>query len=191
MYALGGHFVLGVILIFFFEVVVYQSCWMKLAFRLCSCCFKTQHKGQGKKIFEELKHIDEDVLREEERVLNTDPKEMQVRVAQFRKVFKTGLFSNTVAVHNASFGLEYGDCFALLGVNGAGKTTTFRSLTNEEVPTSGTVSVGGYNILTQFSKARRMIGYCPQHNQLFEALTVRENLEFFSRVKGISSKIRS
>jgi ABC-type multidrug transport system ATPase subunit len=35
-----------------------------------------------------------------------------------------------------------------------------------------------------------MIGYCPQHNQLFEALTVRENLEFFSRVKGISSNIR-
>ncbi len=95
-----------------------------------------------------------------------------------------------MAVHNASFGLEFGDCFALLGVNGAGKTTTFRSLTNEEVPTSGTISVGGFNILTQFSKARRMIGYCPQHNQLFEALTVRENLEFFSRVKGISSNIR-
>lgn len=101
-----------------------------MAFRLISCCFQTQHKGQGKKIFEELKHIDEDVLQEEERVLNTDQKEMQVRVAQFRKVFKTGVFSNTVAVHNASFGLDYGDCFALLGVNGAGKTTTFKSLTN-------------------------------------------------------------
>jgi ATP-binding cassette subfamily A (ABC1) protein 3 len=95
-----------------------------------------------------LKHIDEDVLKEEERVLSANPKDMQVRVAKFRKVFKTGLFSNTVAVHNASFGLEFGDCFALLGVNGAGKTTTFRSLTNEEVPTSGTISVGGFNILT-------------------------------------------
>jgi len=36
-----------------------------------------------------------------------------------------------------------------------------------------------------------MIGYCPQHNLLFEALTVKENLEFFARVKGISSKIRA
>jgi ABC-type multidrug transport system ATPase subunit len=51
-------------------------------------------------------------------------------------------------VHNASFGLDFGDCFALLGVNGAGKTTTFKSLTNEEVPTSGDVSVGGFNILS-------------------------------------------
>ena len=106
-------------------------------------------------------------------------------------MFKTGLFSNTVAVHNASFGLDFGDCFALLGVNGAGKTTTCKSLTNEEVPTSGDVSVGGFNILSQFSKARRLIGYCPQHNTLFESLTVIENLLFFARVKGIASNIRT
>jgi hypothetical protein len=43
--ALGGHFVLGIILIFFFEVVVYQSCWIKMSYAVCSCCFRTQHKG--------------------------------------------------------------------------------------------------------------------------------------------------
>lgn len=80
--------------------------------------------------------------------MQLSPQDMQVRVAQYRKVFKSGLISNTVAVHNASFGLDFGDCFALLGVNGAGKTTTFKSLTNEEVPTSGNVSVGGFNILS-------------------------------------------
>lgn len=189
--ALGAHFGAGIIAIIFFEAVIYQSCWVKIIYKVCTCCFKTSQKGQGKKIFDELQNMDDDVQREEERVLSMSSKDLQVRVAQFRKVFKTGLMTNTVAVHKASFGLETGECFALLGVNGAGKTTTFKSLTNEEVPTDGEVSVGGYSILSQFGKARHMIGYCPQANQLFEVLTVRENLEFFARVKGVAGKIRS
>ena len=51
-----------------------------------------------------------------------------------------------MAVENASFGLEYGECFALLGVNGAGKTTTFKSLTNDTDPTSGDILINGRNI---------------------------------------------
>ena len=44
---------------------------------------------------------------------------------------------NLVAVENISFGLEAGECFALLGVNGAGKSTTFKTLTNDTKPTTG------------------------------------------------------
>lgn len=62
--------------------------------------------------------------------------ELQVRVSMFNKVY-TQRFKSTVAVKQASFGLQYGECFALLGVNGAGKTTTFKCLTNEVKPTSG------------------------------------------------------
>jgi ATP-binding cassette, subfamily A (ABC1), member 3 len=54
--------------------------------------------------------------------------------------------SQLVAVDKASFGLEFGDCFTLLGVNGAGKSTTFKSLTNEIVPTSGNVSINDLDI---------------------------------------------
>lgn len=54
----------------------------------------------------------------------------------FNKVY-TQMFNRTVAVKQASFGLQYGECFALLGVNGAGKTTTFKCLTNEVKPTGG------------------------------------------------------
>lgn len=61
LYALGIHFCIGVFLIFFFEVVVYQSCWIKIAYKLCGCCFRTSHEGQGAKIYDELKHIDDDV----------------------------------------------------------------------------------------------------------------------------------
>jgi ABC-type multidrug transport system ATPase subunit len=51
-----------------------------------------------------------------------------------------------LAVQRISFGLDYGECFALLGVNGAGKTTTFKSLTGDVVPTSGIVEIEGLEI---------------------------------------------
>ena len=70
-------------------------------------------------------------------------------------------FSKILAVKKASFGLDFGECFALLGVNGAGKTTIFKSLTNETHPTSGQVSIGGYDVARDFSKARKLIGFCP------------------------------
>jgi len=58
-----------------------------------------------------------------------------------------GLCKNpVVAVERISFGLDYGECFALLGVNGAGKTTTFKSLTREIKPTSGEIIVQGMDI---------------------------------------------
>jgi len=57
--------------------------------------------------------------------------------------------------------LDYGECFALLGVNGAGKTTTFKSLTADTTPTEGEITVSGYDIIEQFDEARKLIGYCP------------------------------
>ena len=49
-------------------------------------------------------------------------------------------------MNGLSFGLEYGECFALLGVNGAGKTTTFKSLTGDVVPTTGEIYINGFNV---------------------------------------------
>jgi ABC-type multidrug transport system ATPase subunit len=43
--------------------------------------------------------------------------------------------------------MEYGDCFALLGISGAGKTTTFKCLTGEEYPDTGVLNINGYNVL--------------------------------------------
>lgn len=77
------------------------------------------------------------------------------------KLHKT--FGDSTAVDSVSFGLEYGECFALLGVTGAGKTTTFKCLTGEEKPTSGEVFINGFDVTssTGFESARRLIGYCP------------------------------
>jgi ABC-type multidrug transport system ATPase subunit len=55
-------------------------------------------------------------------------------------------YGNTLAVKKVSFGLEYGECFALLGVSGAGKTTTFKCLTGEEIPSVGQVRVNGFDV---------------------------------------------
>ncbi len=68
-----------------------------------------------------------------------------------------------VAVEDVSFGLEYGECFALLGVSGAGKTTTFKCLTGEVGPSAGTVQISGFDVTSAegFTKARQLIGYCP------------------------------
>ena len=65
-------------------------------------------------------------------------------------------FGDFMAVKNISFGLEYGECFALLGVSGAGKTTLFKCLTGEIYPSSGQLTINGNDITTSsgFNKAR-------------------------------------
>jgi ABC-type multidrug transport system ATPase subunit len=57
--------------------------------------------------------------------------------------------------------VDYGECFIMLGVNGAGKSTTFKSLTGDIVPTSGEITIHGYNVMEDFAEARNFIGYCP------------------------------
>jgi len=69
--------------------------------------------------------------------------------------------SPVLAVEKLSFGLEQGECFALLGVNGAGKTTTFKSLTGDIVPTSGTVEINGKDVHSNLKEVSKDIGYCP------------------------------
>ena len=133
---------------------------------------------------------DEDVYAEERRVATTRPNAMPVRVSKLKKVFKTGFCGNLTAVNNISFGLETGECFALLGVNGAGKTTVFKSLTKDTVPTGGKVHIGGWDVQSWLGFAHKKIGYCPQHNCIFEQLTVIENLYLFARFKGVKWTIR-
>ena len=66
-------------------------------------------------------------------------------------------FGDFQAVKNISFGLEYGECFALLGVSGAGKTTLFKCLTGEIYPSSGQLTINGNDITTSsgFNKGRQ------------------------------------
>ncbi len=89
------------------------------------------------------------------------------------------------AVADLSFGVEAGCVFGFLGVNGAGKTTALKILAGDQVPTSGTARLGGYDILSQTARCRRLLGYCPQFDAILDLLTVTEHLELYGRVKGV------
>ncbi|KAL3659649.1 hypothetical protein V7S43_015324 [Phytophthora oleae] len=140
---------------------------------------KAKENEDGKP--DEEYEIDEDVEREAQRVASGGADHEAVKLVGLRKVYPGG----KVAVRNLSFGLKRGECFGFLGINGAGKTTTMKMLTGDVQPSSGTATLGGFDILSQQIEVRRQIGYCPQFDALFDLLTVREHLELFGAIKGI------
>ncbi|GBN57500.1 ATP-binding cassette sub-family A member 3 [Araneus ventricosus] len=95
------------------------------------------------------------------------------------KEFRTGL-KTKLAVNDLSLNIYQGQITALLGHNGAGKTTTINILTGLYTPSSGTASINGLDILTETTRARRGLGVCPQHNVLYDTLTVEEHLRIYA-----------
>jgi len=63
-------------------------------------------------------------------------------------------------------------------------------LTGDIVPTTGEITIQGFDVIKDFTTARKLIGYCPQVDAIFPLLTVREHLEFYVQVKGIPTKKR-
>jgi len=129
--------------------------------------------------------LDDDVHEEAERIKGIKDKDLQIKVSNLRKVYLRGSGpcnpgTPLCAVENLSFGLSKGETFALLGVNGAGKSTTFKILTAEEQPTSGSIKIQGMDMNKHFQKVRKLIGYCPQYNPIFDTLTVEQNLHYFA-----------
>ena len=95
-------------------------------------------------------------------------------------------FNGLQAVKNISFSVEAGEIFGFLGHNGAGKTTTIRMLTGQLLPTSGTARVAGCDVITEQQKLKPLIGVVSEHQNLYERMSGRENLEFAVRLYGQS-----
>jgi ABC-2 type transport system ATP-binding protein len=91
-------------------------------------------------------------------------------------------YGDLVAVNNISFNVRNGEVFAFLGPNGAGKTTTVEMIEAIREPTNGTIKILGKDIKTSFEDVKDSIGVLPQEFHSFERLTVRETLEFFSKL---------
>lgn len=108
-------------------------------------------------------------------------KKAGIRIRNMRKVYRNG----KVAVEGLTMNMFNGQITVLLGHNGAGKTTTMAMLCGMFAPSSGTAIVNGRNIRTDIEAVRHSLGLCPQHNILFDELTVREHIEFFGRLKGL------
>lgn len=78
-----------------------------------------------------------------------------------------------------------GQITALLGHNGAGKTTTISILTGLFPPSDGRALINGLSVVEDIDIIRTNLGICPQHNVLFDRLTVSEHLYFFSLLKVV------
>jgi ABC-2 type transport system ATP-binding protein len=98
-------------------------------------------------------------------------------------------FGSFVANDNLSFEVYSGEIFGFLGANGAGKTTTIRILSGLSKPTSGEVSVAGFNAYTQTEQIKRNIGYMCQKFSLYEDLTVKENIILYGGIYGMSKSL--
>lgn len=108
-----------------------------------------------------------------------------VSIQNLVKVYRDGM---KVAVDGLALNFYEGQITSFLGHNGAGKTTTMSILTGLFPPTSGTAYILGKDIRSEMNSIRQNLGVCPQHNVLFDMLTVEEHIWFYARLKGLSEK---
>ncbi|MFA5403161.1 MAG: ABC transporter ATP-binding protein [Candidatus Omnitrophota bacterium] len=97
-------------------------------------------------------------------------------------------FGNFTAVNRINFEVKAGEIFGFLGPNGAGKSTTIRMLCGIISPTSGSGKVGGFDIIKEQHKIKEHIGYMSQKFSLYNDLTVKENIDFYSGIYKIPKK---
>jgi ABC-2 type transport system ATP-binding protein len=92
------------------------------------------------------------------------------------------------AVRNISFSVKKGEVLGFLGPNGAGKSTTMKMITGFLEPTSGTVSVCGFDILEEPIKAKQKIGYLPEGAPCYGEMTVTSFLNFIADIRQLTGK---
>ncbi|EMP24164.1 ATP-binding cassette sub-family A member 7 [Chelonia mydas] len=108
-----------------------------------------------------------------------------VSIRNLVKIYRS---SSKVAVNGLSLSFYEGQITSFLGHNGAGKTTTMSILSGLLPPSSGTAYILGRDIRSEMDSIRKTMGMCPQHNVLFDILTVEEHIWFYGRLKGLSGE---
>jgi ABC-2 type transport system ATP-binding protein len=109
-----------------------------------------------------------------------------IRVEHLSKAFGLKL-----AVNDVSFAVESGEVLGFLGPNGAGKSTTMRMVTGFIPPTSGKITVGGYDVLEHPIQAKRLIGYLPENAPGYADMTVQAFLRFAAELRGLHGDARN
>lgn len=103
----------------------------------------------------------------------------------------TKVYGTQRAVDNISFKVHTGEVLGFLGPNGAGKTTTMKALTSYLLPNKGTIRLGDYSVTDQPEEVRKLIGYLPENNPLYNEMPVIDYLRFVAEIQGIDkSRIR-
>ncbi|KAL2294929.1 LOW QUALITY PROTEIN: hypothetical protein Nmel_018072 [Mimus melanotis] len=140
-----------------------------------------ESSSSGHSVYHTSPHTAPQVLVEE------PPVELQPGVS-IRNLVKVYGSSGRAAVNGLSLDFYEGQITSFLGHNGAGKTTTMSILTGLLPPTSGTAYILGWDIRSDIDSIRKSMGMCPQHNVLFDILTVEEHVWFYGRLKGLSEQ---
>lgn len=119
-----------------------------------------------------------------------------IEVSHLSRTFKSniGVIKRTtreiVAVDDVSFDIQEGELFGLLGPNGAGKTTTTKMLTTLLIPTSGSATVKGFDVVAQADQVRRRIGFIfGGERGLYWRLTGIDNLRYFASLYNVDPEI--
>ena len=97
-------------------------------------------------------------------------------------------FGSFHAVDSISFETYKGEIFGFLGANGAGKTTAMKMLTGLLKPTSGEATVAGFDVFREAEQIKKRIGYMSQRFSLYADLTVKENIQLFAGIYGLSNR---
>jgi ABC-type multidrug transport system ATPase subunit len=97
-------------------------------------------------------------------------------------------YNGVKAIDNISFSINKGELFGFIGPDGAGKTTLFRILTTLLLSDTGTALLDGLDVVKDYKKIRKILGYMPGKFSLYQDLSVEENLNFFATVFGTSIK---
>ena len=108
---------------------------------------------------------------------------MSIEVQFVSKSYETQL-----ALNEISFSAKKGEIIGFLGPNGAGKSTMMKILTGYILPTKGTVSVSGIDVLKNPIAAKAKIGYLPEQNPLYQEMYVREYLQFQASIFKVSKE---
>ena len=91
-------------------------------------------------------------------------------------------YGEVQALENVNFNISKGELFGFIGPDGAGKTTLFRIITTLLLPDRGSISVMGLDVVKDYIKLRKILGYMPGKFSLYQDLTVEENLRFFAGI---------
>ncbi|MBU1108688.1 MAG: ABC transporter ATP-binding protein [Candidatus Riflebacteria bacterium] len=96
-------------------------------------------------------------------------------------------YGQTKVVKGISFNVQPGEIFGFLGPNGAGKTTSIRMMIGEIPFQNGRINILGYDVPTQLAETRTLVGVVPDHQNLYDRITIRQNLEFFAALNKVDS----
>jgi ABC-2 type transport system ATP-binding protein len=97
-------------------------------------------------------------------------------------------YGSKTIIHDLSFDVGKGEIVGFLGPNGAGKTTTMRMIAGYTTPTSGSIEVAGFDMISDNQSAAASIGYLPEHPPLYDVLDVSSYLRFVGTIKGVERR---